>query len=75
MLSIVHGLLSVVPKYELEGAKVLENRWVNRVKRDQSGAIDTFKARLVIKGFKQEHGIDFEGKFAPVCRYESIRLL
>ena len=34
-----------------------------------------YKARLVIKGFKQTYGIDYLETFESVCRYESIRLL
>ncbi|GJV61064.1 retrovirus-related pol polyprotein from transposon TNT 1-94 [Tanacetum coccineum] len=32
------------------------------------------KARLVVKGYRQEAGIDFEESFAPVSRLEAIRL-
>ncbi|GJZ35670.1 retrovirus-related pol polyprotein from transposon TNT 1-94, partial [Tanacetum coccineum] len=32
------------------------------------------KARLVVKGYRQEEGIDFEESFAPVARIEAIRI-
>nr|GEV75523.1 retrovirus-related Pol polyprotein from transposon TNT 1-94 [Tanacetum cinerariifolium] len=32
------------------------------------------KARLVVKGLRQEEGIDFEESFAPVARIEAIRI-
>nr|GEZ17791.1 hypothetical protein [Tanacetum cinerariifolium] len=32
------------------------------------------KARLVVKGYRQEDGIDFEESFAPVARIEAIRI-
>ena len=33
------------------------------------------KARLVLKGYTQEKGIDFDETFAPVARLEAIRIL
>ncbi|OWZ00501.1 LOW QUALITY PROTEIN: Transposable element [Phytophthora megakarya] len=42
-----------------KGRKILNNRWVFVVKYTDTGEIDRFKARLVIKGFLQEIGIDY----------------
>ena len=44
-----------------------------KTKRNASGEIDRYKARLVAQGFTQQHGIDYEEIFAPVARYQSIR--
>nr|GEY98276.1 retrovirus-related Pol polyprotein from transposon TNT 1-94 [Tanacetum cinerariifolium] len=33
------------------------------------------KSRLVVKGYHQEEGLDFEESFAPVARMEAIRIL
>nr|GEX97265.1 zinc finger, CCHC-type [Tanacetum cinerariifolium] len=38
------------------------------------GAIDKFKARLVIQGFRQKDGIDYFNTYAPVARITTIRL-
>ena len=58
-----------------EGRKALGCKWVFAVKSTSDGLIERFKARLVVKGFNQIPGIDFDETFAPVARYESIKLL
>ncbi|KAI3784099.1 hypothetical protein L1987_43191 [Smallanthus sonchifolius] len=49
-------------------------RWVFRNKKDEGGIVIRNKARLVIQGFYQEEGIDYEEVFAPVARLEAIRM-
>ena len=39
------------------------------------GNVHTFKAKLVVKGFKQTHGIDYDETFSPVAMLKSIRIL
>jgi hypothetical protein len=55
------------------GRKAVESKWVLHIKRDREGLISRFKARLVVKGFTQIPGQDFNYTFAPVARWESIR--
>src|ERR1044071_175395 len=49
-------------------------RWVFRNKQDEAGMIIKNKARLVVQGYSQEEGIDYDETFAPVARLEAIRL-
>ena len=53
-----------------EGAKVIGCKWVHKIKHDL-----TFKSRLVAKGFKQTHGIDYDETFSPVLMLKSIKIL
>ena len=41
-----------------EGRKVLQNKWVYRLKEEPDGN-KRYKAKLVVKGFQQRQGIDF----------------
>lgn len=57
------------------GRTILANRWVFVIKHNGNGDIDRFKARLVIKGFLQRPGLDYDEIFSPVIRMEVLRLL
>ncbi|CAI7878004.1 unnamed protein product [Closterium sp. NIES-53] len=57
------------------GRKALDCTWVLRVKIDAEGRLERRKTRLVIKGFQQREGIDFQEVFAPVAKAPTLRLL
>lgn len=57
------------------GRKAIANKWVFKTKRNAAGEIIRHKARLVVKGFSQRKGIDYQETFSPVVRYDSIRYL
>jgi len=42
---------------------------------DEQGTVTRNKARLVVQGYNQEEGIDYEKTFTPVARIEAIRIL
>ncbi len=58
-----------------EGRKPIGCRWVFRVKYFQDGKVDRFKGRLVVKGYSQKYGIDYDEMFSPVVQFSSIRVL
>ena len=51
---------------------IVGSRWVYRNKSDEDGVIIRNKARLVVKGYSQQEGIDYDETFAPVARIEAI---
>ena len=55
--------------------KVITGRWVYKIKTDEKGNIDIFKARYVAKGFMQVPGLDFHETYAPTCKPETMRTL
>ena len=63
--------------YELvelpKGKRALRNKWVYKLKPGDSGDPPRYKARIVVKGFQQKKGIDFDEIFAPVVKMTSIR--
>ena len=44
-----------------------------KVKTDEVGCVDRYKARLVAQGFSQTRGMDYDETFCPVVRMESLR--
>eukprot|EP00253_Pinus_taeda_P016228 PITA_16228 len=54
-----------------KGKEVIGVQWVYKTKSNPEGKIERHKARLVVKGYKQQYGRDCEGTFAPVARMET----
>jgi transposase InsO family protein len=63
--------------YELmelpDGKKALRNKWVYKLKTGEDKNTPRYKARIVVKGFQQKKGVDFDEIFAPVVKMTSIR--
>lgn len=63
--------LSTIPK----GTKTIGGKWVFKTKYNEDGEVDKFKARLVAKGYAQRFGIDYNEVYAPVVRWDTIRMI
>ncbi|KAM2382860.1 hypothetical protein ACFXTH_040483 [Malus domestica] len=58
-----------------EGIVPVGNKWVFKRKIGVDGNVETYKDRLVAKGYKQREGIDYEETFSHVAMIKSIRIL
>jgi len=50
-------------------------KWVFKTKLDENGQIKQYKARLVIQGFSQIPGVDFDEMFALVICHQTLQTL
>ncbi|KAL6311237.1 hypothetical protein AAG906_026676 [Vitis piasezkii] len=48
---------------------------VYKIKTKLDGSVDHYKARLVVKGFTQKYGMDYEKIFAPIAKMTTIQAL
>nr|GFA65205.1 copia protein [Tanacetum cinerariifolium] len=49
-------------------------KWLFKNKHDEEQTVIQNKSRLVVRGYRQEEGIDFEKSFTTVARMEAIRI-
>lgn len=57
------------------GVNTVESKWVFRMKLNEDGTADRFKARLLSHGYSQIHGLDYDETFSPVVKATMIRLI
>nr|GFC36303.1 retrovirus-related Pol polyprotein from transposon TNT 1-94 [Tanacetum cinerariifolium] len=49
-------------------------KWIFKNKHNKEQTVIRNKSHLVVRGYRQEEGLDFEESFAPVARMEAIRI-
>ena len=59
----------------LEGIKSIRCKWVFKKKRGTDGKVETYKAHLVAKGYRQCYGIDYDEIFSPMVMLKSIQIM
>ena len=55
--------------------KIVGSKWVFKLKQDADGNVNRHKASLVAQEFSQQLGLDFDDLYAPVVRYDLLRML
>ena len=55
--------------------KPLGSKWIFKRKMKADGTVDKYKARLVVKGYRQTEGLDYFDTYSPVTRITSIRMV
>ena len=67
------GVWRVVPTPQ--GVRLIKSKYVYRVKKDWTGKVIKRKSRLVVQGFSQREGVDYDETFAPVAKVTTFRLM
>jgi hypothetical protein len=57
------------------GKNPIGNKWVFKKKLNAKGKVEKYKAQLVVKGYSQVEGIDFDEIFSLVAKLTSIRFM
>jgi hypothetical protein len=64
----------ISPAEEANRVRAFKSRWVFKVKIEADGII-TFKARLVVKGYSQKYGFNYDEMYAPTMTFGTILMI
>ena len=55
--------------------KLIGCKWVFKVKYNDDGLVNRYKARLVVKGCAQTHRINYNETFAPIAKMTTVHVV
>jgi len=55
--------------------KLIECKWVYKIKHNVDGFVNRYKARLATKGYAQTYGIDYEETYSLVAKMTTVRTI
>ena len=55
--------------------QTIENKWIFKRKMDDDGSVTTYKARLVVKGFRQVQSVEYDEIFSLITMLKSVRIM
>lgn len=55
--------------------KLIDSKWVYKIKLNDQNEISKFKSRIVARGFEQVCGINYTDIFAPVAKHKSLKFI
>jgi hypothetical protein len=58
-----------------QGSNVVTSKWVFAHKFRADGTLDRYKVRLVLRGFTQRPGVDYDETFSPVVKPTTVRMV
>lgn len=58
-----------------EDVELITCKWVFKLKKKADQTVDRYKARLVARGFSQQHGLDYEETFSLVAKMLTLRTI
>jgi hypothetical protein len=59
----------------IDGVRPNGCKWVFMKKTYKDGNVHIYKAQLMVKCFKQIHGVDYNETFSPVALLKSVQIL